>query len=615
MDGALTVTRTPDILRIGCASGFWGDSIDAARQLVHHGDIDVLVFDYLAEITMSLLARAKARKPELGYVPDFIEAIAPLLSDIKQRGIRVVSNGGGINPMAAKAALEARAAAAGVDLAIAVVTGDDLTANWQEIKAKGARDMFSGAEAPQAAMSANAYFGAQPIAAALDRRADVVITGRCVDSAVTLGALVSAFGWTWDDYDKLAQGSLCGHLLECGAQVTGGLFTDWRDVPGWDDMGFPVAECAADGSFAITKPPGTGGLVTPLSVAEQMLYEIGDPASYVLPDVVCDFRAVTIDAAGPDRVRVAGARGRAPTRDLKVSATWADGYRVISTVTLGGRDAALKAARAGEAILSRARRLMMARGFADFTETSTEVIGAEATYGAQARMPARAAREVVLKIAARHPEEKALEVLAREIAPAATAMAQGLTGFFAGRPAVQPVVRLFSFLWPKAEMTPLLHLGGQPHPIPFAEGKDLAPAAEAGVAPQSPSGIADAAVPLVALAVGRSGDKGDIANIGVIARKPHYLPWIRAALTEDAVRGYFSQTGTTRVERFDLPGIAALNFLLHDALGGGGIASLRIDPQGKAFAQMLMDFAVPVPAALAAEAKADAARRGAPLLD
>ncbi len=613
MDGALTMLKTRDALRIGCASGFWGDSIDAARQLVRHGDIDVLVFDYLAEITMSLLARAKARKPELGYVPDFVEAIAPLLSDIKQRGIRIVSNAGGINPLAAKAALDARAAAAGVDLAIAVVTGDDLTANWQEIRAKGVRDMFSRAEAPAAAMSANAYFGAQPIAAALDRGADVVITGRCVDSAVTLGALVSAFGWTWDDYDKLAQGSLCGHLLECGAQATGGLFTDWREVPGWDDMGFPVAECAADGSFAVTKPPRTGGLVTPLSVAEQMLYEIGDSASYILPDVVCDFRKVAMESVGPERVRVTGARGRAPTRELKVSATWRDGYRVISTVTIGGRDAALKAARAGEAIVARARRLMTARGFADFTETSIEVIGAEATYGPQARMPARTAREVVLKIAARHSEEKALEVLAREIAPAATAMAQGLTGFYAGRPTVQPVVRLFSFLWPKAEMTPTLHLGGQSHPIPFAGSEELAPAAQLDIEPQSPSGVADSTVPLVALAVGRSGDKGDIANIGIIARKPHYLPWIRAALTEDAVRGYFSQTGTTRVERFDLPGIAALNFLLHDALGGGGVASLRIDPQGKAFAQMLMDVAVPVPAAIAAEAEADAARRGAPL--
>ena len=588
-----------DGLRIGCASGFWGDSLDAAAQLVRHGDIDVLVFDYLAEITMSLLARVKARKPDLGYVPDCVEAIAPLLPEIKAKGIRVVTNGGGINPPAARAALAARAAAAGVDLTIAVVTGDDLAVRFDEVRASGVTEMFSGAPAPAKVMSANAYLGAQPIAAALDAGADVVITGRCVDSAVTLGALVHAFDWSWSDHDRLAQGSLCGHLLECGAQVTGGLFTDWREVPGWDDMGFPVADCRADGSFVIEKPPGTGGLISPLSVGEQMLYEIGDPATYILPDVVCDFRAVTMEGIGPDRVRVAGARGRRPTPFLKVSATWHDGYRVMCTVTIGGRDAALKAARAGAAILARARRLMLARGFADFTETSIEVLGAEATYGPHARDGARAAREVVLKIGARHQDDKALEILAREIAPAATAMAQGLTGFFSGRPGAQPVVRLFSFLWPKDETSPEFHLGDAPIPVPFMPGAPLSPPPAVAPPPAAPHETATATVPLVALAVGRSGDKGDIANIGVIARRPDYLPWIRAALTEEAVRAFFVQTGTTRVERFDLPGIAALNFLLHDALGGGGVASLRIDPQGKAFAQMLMDFPVAVPQSVA----------------
>lgn len=592
------MTSPRDKLRIGCASGFWGDSIDAAAQLVSRGDIDVLVFDYLAEITMSLLARVKTRKPELGHVPDFVEAVAPLLADIKQRGIRVVSNGGGINPFAAKAALDAKAAAMGVPIRIAVVTGDDLTPAWENIRACGVREMFSQAPAPAQAMSANAYLGAQPIAAALDRGADVVITGRCVDSAVTLGALVSSFGWSFGDYDKLAQGSLCGHLLECGAQVTGGLFTDWRDVPGWDDMGFPIAECTPDGAFAITKPPLTGGLVTPLSVAEQMLYEIGDPAAYLLPDVACDFRAVKLQAEGKDRVRVVGARGRAPGPMAKVSATWHDGYRVMCTVTIGGRDAAAKAQRAAEAILVRARRLIMARGFADFSETSIEVLGAEAIYGPNASPQARVAREVVLKIGARHADEKALEILAREIAPAATAMAQGLTGFFAGRPSVQPVVRLYSFLWPKAELRPMVHLDEVAVEVAF----DSAPPSQSNLAtsePPPPQEAALAAVPLVALAVGRSGDKGNIANIGIIARQPEYWPWIRAALTEDAVQAFFAHTGVTRVERFDLPGICAVNFLLHDALGGGGIASLRIDPQGKAFAQMLMDIPIPVTEALA----------------
>ncbi|MGZ5843126.1 MAG: acyclic terpene utilization AtuA family protein, partial [Xanthobacteraceae bacterium] len=231
------MAKTSDIsktIRIGGASGFWGDSTENAAQLVQRGDIDFLVFDYLAEITMSLLARIHARKPELGYVPDFIECVVPLLPEIKKRGIRVVSNGGGVNPLAAAAALRARADAIGITLNIAVVTGDDLIGRVDELRAQNVTEMFSGAPLPEKLMSANAYLGAQPIAAALDRGADVVITGRCVDSAVTLGVLAHAFGWSWSDYDKLAQASLAGHLIECSTQVTGGIFTDWRDVPGWD---------------------------------------------------------------------------------------------------------------------------------------------------------------------------------------------------------------------------------------------------------------------------------------------------------------------------------------------------------------------------------------------
>ena len=589
---------TRETVRIGCASAFWGDSTAGAEQLVRRGEIDFLVFDYLAEITMSLLARARARKPELGYVPDFVEAIAPLLPEIKQKGIRIVSNAGGINPQAAATALRRKAEEVGIMLNIAVVTGDDLTSRADEIRAAGVTEMFSGAVMPEKLTTMNAYLGAQPIALALDRGADVVITGRCVDSAVVLGPMVHTFGWSWTDYDKLAQGSLAGHLLECAAQVTGGLFTDWRDVPGWDDMGMPIAVCSADGSFVVTKPPGTGGLVVPLSVCEQMLYEIGDPAAYILPDVVCDFRDVSMTVSGPDQVRATGARGRPPTPTLKVSATWHDGYRVIGTLTIGGYDAAAKAERAGEAILARVRRLLSARGIPYFSETSIEVLGSESMYGPWRHSAAKDNREVVLKIGARHRDQEALEMLAREIFPPGSSMAQGITGFFAGRPGVQPVLRLFSFLWPKEKMPQVVHFGGADINVPFAPSQPLLPSAAVPAAPKA-VGVADATLPLIALAVGRSGDKGNSANIGLIARKPDYLPWIRAALMEEVVRDWFAHLGVTKVERFELPGMNAFNFLLHDALGGGGVASLRVDAQGKAYAQMLMDYPIPVPSALA----------------
>ena len=274
---------TDKTIAIGCSSGFWGDSGYAPAQLVNSGRIDYLVSDYLAEITMSLLARARAKNPEAGYPQDFIAALAPLLPAIKAQGIRVVSNAGGVNPRACRTALEAAANAAGVELRIAVVEGDDLMPRIDEIRQRAPTEMFSGQALPARLMSCNAYLGARPIAAALDAGADVVLTGRCVDSAVTLGILMHEFGWQDTDYDLLAAGSLAGHVIECGPQCTGGLFTDWQDVPDWEDMGYPIVECAADGSFVVTKPEKTGGLVSVGTVAEQIVYEIGDPQATSCP--------------------------------------------------------------------------------------------------------------------------------------------------------------------------------------------------------------------------------------------------------------------------------------------------------------------------------------------
>lgn len=587
-------------LRIGCASGFWGDSEAGAAQLVRHGDIDYLVFDFLAEITMSLLARAKAKSPDAGYAPDFVRVIAALAPELRSRGIRVVSNAGGINPAACRDALKKELDAQGIALRIAVVEGDDLSGRAAELRAAGAREMFSGAPMPENLLSINAYLGAQPIAAALDAGADIVITGRVVDSAVTLGPLVHEFGWAWDDWDRLATGSLAGHVIECGAQATGGLFTDWERVPGWDDMGFPIAECEADGaSFVLTKPPGTGGLVIPGAVAEQIVYEIGDPTAYLLPDVRCDFSQVRLAQDGTDRVRVSGARGGPAPGSYKVSATFADGWRLFGTLMIGGADAVRKAQRVGESILSRCRRLMTERGLPDFTETSLEVLGAEATYGPHAR--AQATREVVLKIAAKHASRAALDLLAREIAPSATAMAQGITGFAAGRPSPSPVVRLFSMLTDRRSVVARVSVDGEP--LGFAESVPAsapAPAAEAAPIPfvGTPGTWPTQRVPLIRIAHGRSGDKGDMANIGVIARSPEAYELLLRTLDAATVAAYFAHVCGGRVTRYALPGFLALNFTLENALGGGGIASLRYDPQGKAFAQMLLDLPVEVPTAL-----------------
>ncbi len=580
-------------LRIGCGGGFWGDSDGGPVQLVRHGAIDFLVMDYLAEITMALLARARAKQPDGGYPADFIALFARLAPDLAARRIRVVANAGGVNPIGCRDALQAALDAAGVALKVAAVVGDDLLSLADRLRADGVRDMATGATLPARLLSMNAYLGALPIAAALDAGADIVITGRCADSAIVLGPLIHHFGWAMDQYDLLAAGSLAGHIVECGTQTTGGIATDWRDVPGWEAMGYPIVECEADGRFVVTKPPGTGGLVNTMTVAEQVVYEIGDPARYVLPDVVCDLRGVSLTEAGPDRVLVSGARGLPPTPRYKASATHADGFKCTGLLMIGGRDAGAKARRTGDALLAMARRLLADRSLPDFQRVSTEVLGAEDTFGPAAFNPA--AREVILKVAVHHALREGAEILSREFLTSATGMAQGITGFAGGRPKVTPVVRLFSCLVDKALLTPAVVIDGAARPVAIpipANGPAPAIPAPFAAPPAGPF----ATVPLIALAYGRSGDKGDDANIGVLARDPEFLPAIAAALTEAAVHAFFAHLLTGHVERFPLPGLHGLNLVLHGALDGGGTASLRHDPQGKAFAQMLMDLAVPIPA-------------------
>ena len=582
-------------VRIGGASGFWGDTALAVPQLLASGEVDYLVFDYLAEVTMSILAAQRAKDPKAGYAVDFVQIMMrEALPTLRARGIRVVANAGGVNPLACRDALLALAAELGLPLKVGVVVGDDLGAMAAEFRAAGVTEMFSDAAFPQRVASVNAYLGALPIAAALGAGCDVIITGRCVDSAVTLGVLMHEFGWAADDYDKLSQGTLAGHLIECGAQCTGGLFTDWQDVPDWENIGFPIVEASADGSFVITKAPGTGGLVTPATVAEQLLYEIGDPRAYLVPDVSCDFTEVKMVQLGEHRVGVSGATGRAPTAHYKVSATFADGFRNTGFLTIAGEQAVAKARRTGQALLTRTGRMLAARGLPPFSETRIEVLGGEDMFGAHANT---AAREVVLKISAKCVSKDSLELFAREFAPAATSMAPGTLGLVGGRPSPTPVVRLFSFLWPKAAVGVAIDVAGEhvPVAIPHGGGFD-ASALGPALRHASVSIPSDAKrVPLIRLAHGRSGDKGDKANIGVIARRAEDLPLLSAWLTPERVAEHFAHRAPSRVERFDLPGLNAINFVLHDVLGGGGMASLHTDNLAKAYAQVLLAMAVPAP--------------------
>lgn len=598
------------VIRIGGASGFWGDAAMATPQLLAGGGLDYIVYDYLAEITMSIMARARAEKPEAGFATDFVsQAMKPNLTEIARQKVKIISNAGGVNPEACAAAVRALIADRGLDLKVAAITGDDLVARKEEIAKQGFGEMFSGDEFPdpKKVLSINAYLGAFPIAKALDEGADIVITGRCVDSAVTLGACIHEFGWTPDDLDRLAGGSLAGHILECGPQATGGNFTDWESViDRLEDIGYPIAEIAPDGSFTCTKPEGTGGVVNVGTVSEQMLYEIGDPQAYMLPDVICDFSGVKVEQQGADRVLVTHARGHAAPDSYKVSATYVDGFRGGLTMSFYGMDASRKAARFAEAVYKRARRTLRGLNLPDYTETSVEVIGAESQYGDFARV--EVAREVVVKIAAKHPDAAGIGILLKEATGLGLATPPGLSGFAGGRPKPTPVARLFSFAIPKNAVSVEVDVEGRKSAFADAPGARFDAASL--VRPQTPSADETGdfvTVPLVALAWARSGDKGNKANVGVIARRADYFPYICRSLTEEVVSERFAHFLEGSVERFVMPGPHALNFLLHNVLGGGGVASLRNDPQGKGYSQLLLEVPIEVPAALARRDKLPAA--------
>jgi hypothetical protein len=588
-------------VRIGCWAAFWGDTGSAATQILRGADVDYLVGDHLAEITMALLARARAKDPEAGYVRDAVTVLAPLLAEIHERGIKVVTNAGALNPRACAQAFREAAGEAGLPLRVVAVQGDDLMPQVESIRASAPRDMFTGAPFPPTPLTMNAYLGARPVAAALADGADIVVTGRCVDSAVVLGPLLHEFGWSDSDHDLLSAGTLIGHIVECGPQCTGGLFTDWADVAGWDDMGYPVAECDADGTAVITKPAGTGGLVTTGTVGEQILYEITDPGAYVMPDVICDWRQVTLEQAGPDRVRVSGAVGRQPSTTYKVTVTQADGYRALATAMFAGLQAGGRARCAAEAIVARSERLIAEAGHAALTESSIEIIGAGRTPGSSGA--GDEATEAVVKIGVRHPDKAALEVFATEFAPLAL-VAQGMTGFFAGRPRVSPAISVFHFLIEKSLV-----------PVNLSGGEDVQTIT---VAPGDPSAVTHTEVladqeggeqpadtgtlPLRRLAYARSGDKGNRANIGVMAREARFLPTLREQLTVARVAAFFEQYLDGPVRRWELPGLNALNFELDAVLGGaGGTSTLRYDAQGKSYAAMLLTMPIEVPASWVGE--------------
>lgn len=593
------------VVRIGGASAFMVDSITAAAQLLTADPVpDYLIFDFMAEGTIGMMARSR-QAGQGGYANDIITFhIGPNLPQIVASKVKIIANAGGMNPKGCAEAIEAMLKERGVTLKVGYVEGDDILAREADLRAAGTCEMFSGEVFPEKVDSINVYLGAFPIAQALAEGADIVITGRCADSALALGPLIHEFDWGMEDWDMLAAGTLVGHLIECGCQVSGGTFTDWDQVPDWENIGYPLADVREDGSCVITKPDGTGGLVSVGTVAEQLLYEVSDPQAYIVPDVVCDFAAVKLEQIGQNRVAVSGARGYPATDSYKGVASYDIGWRATFAQIIIGMDAVAKAERQATAIIERGRRLLRGSNFGEFTRTDYDMIGAGSSY-APGRQ-ARDVREVYMRASVDHKERQPTELFMREAFATMSAMAPGTSATIST--SVTAITKLFLFLTPKRGIPVSVTVDGVASPATHHEGRrfdasSLVRPANPAATPGNVSDEAMVEVPLIQLAWARSGDKGNLFNVAVIARKAEFLAYIRAALSAERVADCYAhlvpEGSKPRVDAYDVPGFSAINFVVHDSLDGGLLVSPRADSAAKGMAQQLLELPVMVPAALA----------------
>jgi hypothetical protein len=586
---------TERVVRIGGAAAGYGDGAWAAPILLRDGEIDYIVFDFLSEYYMPMAARDRAANPAMGYLPYFPDEFYPrIAAELADRNVKMIVNAGACNPRACGTAVEKAAARLGIAPRIAVVDGDDLIGRAAALRAAGKLS----AAMPEGVgyTGIHAYLGAFPIARALDLGADIVITGRIVDSALVVGPLIHEFGWKPTEYDLLAAGSTIGHILECGAQASGGLFTDWEQIEDYSNIGYGIAEVRADGTAIITKPRDTGGIVCVGTVAEQLVYEIDDPRNYRLPDVTVDFSGVTFEQVGKDQVLMTGAKGRAPGPDYKVNANWDDGWFGAMGFYIRGPDAAAKARRNAEATFKRARTMLLERNMAELRRTNIEVVGDEESYGAHGRK--LGSREIFCRMAMESETAEAFHLVFRENNTGMTSFTPGMTSTLMMM-GPMPMARQESCFVPAVEVPARVLFEGREEVV---ERFDHPPARAVPdpVAPPEPPASPDTLVPLRQLAFTRSGDKGNACNVGVIARKPEYLPYIAAAMSEAAVADYyaFQLEGKGSVTRYYLPGCNGLNFMLNGALDGGCTVSLRLDAMGKSASQDALDIPIPVPQAL-----------------
>ena len=583
------------MIRVGNAQAFWGDRPAAALELLSQvPELDFLTMDYLAEVSLSILAQQRERNAALGFAQDFVEVVSGLANYWSAGGrCRLIANAGGLNPAScAQACLAALKKVGCRPLKIGVVNGDDVLSLLQSDS--GPNKLFENLDSQQPLVdvqsrlvTANAYLGCHGIVEALKAGADIVITGRVADPSMVVACCVYAFDWNHSEWDRLAGATIAGHLLECGTHVTGGIATDWLDVPDPAHLGFPIAEIDPNGNCTIMKSECSGGQVTEATVKEQLIYEISDPDNYLSPDATVSFLNLVVQKKGKNCVSVSGAKGRPHPETLKVSATYRDGYRAAGMLTIFGPQAAIKAQRCGEIVLQRLREAGQ-----EFRDSIVECLGNAACVPAVGlTLNSDVLRECVLRIAVESHSKLAIEQFTRELIPLVTAGPQGTTGYAEGRPRVHEVFRYWPCLIESSRAQPRVELFDSPDsldnrkqpavwPLPWLRYEQVS-APEKLPAPTKDPNQASC---LADIAYGRSGDKGTAANIGILARSPENYEWLRTWLTSDRVAKFFEPIGVRSVERFEMPNLSGLNFVVRGILRRG----LRNDAQGKSLAQALL---------------------------
>lgn len=599
-------------ISIGNAGGYWGDDPNALERQVFGGRLDYISMDFLAEITMSILQKQRSSDPTAGYARDFLPMLKKVLPKLMADGTTIITNAGGVNPQACAEAIAKLASELKLNPKIAIVYGDDILPDLGRLQKDGIKfdNMEDGSTfAPVAdrIQAANIYFGAAPVVEALKWKPNIIITGRVTDTGITIAPMIHEFGWSLSDWNKLAHGIVAGHIIECGSQSTGGNFTDWEKVESFDDIGYPIVEVSADGSFVVTKHKGSGGLVSVDTVREQLFYEMGSPTAYITPDVVADFSSIKLEQESANRVRVFGIRGSEPTPLYKVSMAYEDGFKSTGSIMISGPNARKKA----EAF----SKIFWKRLQGPFEETLTEFVGYDSCH--RSLVHKDDGNEILLRLGARAKEEKDLKLFGKTI-PALILSGPPGVAVIGGVPKPMKVMSYWPALMPKTAVEPKIALyengkfSSEKSVSTTPVGNFQANEMDAQVATKASTKISEAikehydptSKTLVEIALARSGDKGDTANIGVLARSQEAYDFLDKYLTAQRVKDLFQELCTGKVTRYGLPGLKGFNFLLEESLGGGGTRTLRIDAQGKTFAQALLAQKIQIPATvLSAKAK------------